>query len=427
MRRVVKTIAGLVATLLLVAASGSAAFAQGSPVTVPTVTVPTPPSLPPGIPTVDPPVDPSAPPPPPVPAIPDPSPQVAVVMAKLHVLDTQTALTAAQAALDASKGDEARVRAQRDAAMQDRDAKRQVLTAVATDAYVNGGTDGTGADPLAEYVPVESQRLLTSSAVDLDVSRLHDAEDRLRAAERALADAVAKSVASQAARDAAQADVDSANQAVRDAQKLTNTADVSPTVMGDPVLTADEIVGWYKAQGITGYVGAVDLATMAGYYIDEGKAEQIRGDIAFAQSIVETGAFTSPLTTHNNFAGIGACDSCPTGFDFASPQLGVRAQAQLLHAYADKTLRVASLANPAVGSNPDHLSVRGCCTTWNKLTGTWASDPNYGPKLMTVYLSMLQYALTERSKPPPPDPASLPSLGPTPLPTLGSLGNLNPR
>jgi hypothetical protein len=105
------------------------------------------------------------------------------------------------------------------------------------------------------------------------------------------------------------------------------------------------------------------------------------------------------LTTHNNFAGIGACDSCPTGFDFATPLAGVRAQAQLLHAYADNALRIATLANPAVGSNPDRLSVRGCCPTWNKLTGTWATDPNYGPKLMTVYLSMLQFALVDRTRP----------------------------
>ncbi len=78
-------------------------------------------------------------------------------------------------------------------------------------------------------------------------------------------------------------------------------------------------------------------------------AEGVRGDVAFAQAMVETGAFTSPLTRHNNFAGIGACDSCPTGFDFDSPQLGVRAQMQLLHAYADKSLTILSLANPAVG------------------------------------------------------------------------------
>jgi hypothetical protein len=85
---------------------------------------------------------------------------------------------------------------------------------------------------------------------------------------------------------------------------------------------------------------------------------------------------------------------------------------QLLHAYADKSLSIMDLANPAVGANPDHLSVRGCCPTWNRLTGTWATDPNYGPKIMTVYLSMLQYALAQRTAlaasgaAPPPAPSS---------------------
>jgi hypothetical protein len=323
-------------------------------------------------------------------------------MAQLHVLDVQKVLETAQATLAAAKANEAGVRTRRDAVKRDRDDRRQVLTDVATDAYVNGGIDDAGMEQtMAEYLPVESARLLTTSAIDRNVTRLREAEDRLQAAERALADAVAKTGQANAASAAAQAAVDEAVLAVSDARRLTNAKDVSPTVLGEAVLTADEIVGWYKAQGIVGYVGGVDLATMAGFYLEEGTAEKVRGDVAFAQSVVETGAFTSPLTTHNNFAGIGACDSCPTGFDFPTPRQGVRAQAQLLHAYADKTLRVSSLANPAVGSDPDRLSVRGCCTTWNKLTGTWATDPNYGPKLMTVYLSMLQFALQERTTPPP--------------------------
>jgi hypothetical protein len=338
----------------------------------------------------------------------DPSPQVAVLIAQLHVFDAQKALETAQAALDSAKADEARARAARDAAQRDRDAKRQVLADVAVDAYVNGGVDDAGMLPtMEEYLPVESARLLTSSAIDRNEARLRDAEDRLRSAERALSDSVGKSNQASAARDAAQGAVDEGVLAVSDARRLTNAKDVSPAVMSDPVLTAEEIVGWYTKQGVVGYVAGVDLATLVSFYIDEGKAEQIRGDVAFAQSIVETGAFTSPLTTHNNFAGIGACDSCPTGYDFATPQQGVRAQAQLLHAYADKTLRISTLANPAVGSNPDRLSVRGCCTTWNRLTGTWATDPNYGPKLMTVYLSMLQFALEQRTHPPPPAPAPL--------------------
>jgi hypothetical protein len=325
----------------------------------------------------------------------------------LHVLDVQKALETAQVALDIATADEARTRVVRDAAKHDRDDRRQVLTDVAVNAYVNGGVDNAGVTPtMEEYLPIESARLLTGRAVDHDQAQLRDAEDHLRSAERTLADFVAKRTQAETARDAARAATDEAVLAVSDARRLTNAKDVSPTVLGDAVLTADEVIGWYNAKGIVGYAGRVDLATLVGYYLDEGKAEQVRGDVAFAQSVIETGAFTSPLTTHNNFAGIGACDSCPTGYDFATPQQGARAQAQLLHAYADKTLSLSTLANPAVGSNPDRLSVRGCCTTWNKLTGTWATDPNYGPKLMTVYLSMLEFALARRTQPPPADPAA---------------------
>jgi hypothetical protein len=430
MERVVRAFAAAVAVFLAVVVPASAALAQTDPdpsvspaPETPAVDPATSPpvSLPPGIPTVDPPIDPSdpnaaeLPPPPP---LDDPSPKVAVVMAQLHVLDVQKMFDQSQGVLEAAKRDEATTRSARDIAQRDRDAKRQVLTDLATDAYVNGGVEDIGIEPtMSEYLPEESARLLTTNAVDRNVTRLKEAEDRLQATERILANAVARSASAQAVRDAAQAALDEATLAVSEARRLTNAKDVSPTVLGDPVLTAEELVGWYKAQGITGYAGAVDITKLAGFYIEEGTAEKIRGDVAFAQSIVETGAFTSPLTTHNNFAGIGACDSCPTGFDFPSPQLGVRAQAQLLHAYADKTLRMFSLAHPAIGSNPDQLGVRGCCPTWNKLTGTWATDPNYGPKLMTVYLSMLQYAFTERTKPPPESPAGT-GTGPGPLPAI---------
>jgi hypothetical protein len=322
-------------------------------------------------------------------------------MAQLHVLDAQKALDLSQVSLDAARADEARARAVRDAAQRDRDAKRQTLTDAVTNAYVRGGidSDSSAATTMAEYMPMESARVLASSAIDRTKVLLREAESRLTAAERVLSDAQARSAQAQSARDAASVALDDATRSVSDARRLTSARDVSPSVMGDPVLTADEIAAWYTSNHIVGYAVSVDLATLTGYYIDEGKAEQVRGDVAFAQSIVETGAFTSPLTTHNNFAGIGACDSCPTGYDFVSPQAGVRAQAQLLHAYADRTLRIATLANPAVGSNPDHLTVRGCCPTWNRLTGTWATDPNYGPKLMTVYLSMLQFTYAARTKP----------------------------
>ncbi|HEV3226250.1 MAG TPA: glucosaminidase domain-containing protein [Acidimicrobiales bacterium] len=406
MGNAVKATAAALAVVLALLVPASAVSAQNAPPAEPITTVPAgpPPSVPPDLPVVTPqtilPTDPSAPPPEPVPVLPDPSPQVAVVMAKLKVLDLQRIVGLAQAILDRATVAEAKVRAARDAAQRDREAKRFTLTDAVTNAYVRGGIDGTSIEPETadEYVPAQSARLLAGSAIDRDQRLVQTADDRLRAADNALAAAQGRKSQAQITHDFAQSALDSANTDVTDARRLTSSQDVSPTVVGDPMLTADEIVAWYKAEGVVGYVAGVDLQTLAGDYLDEGSAEKVRGDVAFAQSIVETGAFTSPLTTHNNFAGIGACDTCATGFDFPSPLLGVRAQAQLLHAYADKSVRASNLANPAIGSDPDTLGVRGCCPTWNKLTGTWASDPNYGPKLMTVYLSMLQYTLTQRTQ-----------------------------
>ena len=177
----------------------SAAFAQAAP----DPSTPTPPSLPPGIPTVDPPVDPAAPPAPPVVPLADPSPKVAVVMAQLHVLDAQKAVDTADAALVLAKADEARVRSTRDAARNDRDDKRATLTAVATDAYVRGGLDVVGAEPttMDEYLPAASARLFTGRAIDRDQTVLRDAEDRLRAAEGVLSDAVGRTGQAQATRE----------------------------------------------------------------------------------------------------------------------------------------------------------------------------------------------------------------------------------
>jgi hypothetical protein len=327
------------------------------------------------------------------------------------MLDLQKALTDAQAVLDQATALEAKVTAIYNEAVSNRDAKRKALTDAATTAYVQGGVDAVAdraQDSAADEVSVESARMLAGSAIDYTHEQLVRAEVKLSAATAVLRTAQRHTFEARFVRDAAQREIDDANASLELARKTAAApgADVSPTVLGAPTLTMEEIVGWYQTKGVFGYAAGVDLQTLAGYYLFEGAAEGVRGDVAFAQAMVETGAFTSPLTRHNNFAGIGACDSCPTGFDFGSPQLGARAQMQLLHAYADKGLSILDLANPAVGSDPDHLSVRGCCPTWNKLTGTWATDPNYGPKIMTIYLSMLQYAFDHRSTPPPAPPAS---------------------
>jgi hypothetical protein len=175
--------------------------------------------------------------------------------------------------------------------------------------------------------------------------------------------------------------------------------DSSPSILGPSALDAAQLVAWF---GTSGYIDltATPIGQLAQWYIDEGSREGVRGDIAFAQAVLETGGFSSPdAVTLNNYAGIGHCDSCAAGWAFPSPQLGVRGQIQLLRAYAQPGLTAAQLADPPAitGVTPEKQGVRGCCDTWQSLTGVWATNPIYGPVILDLYQSMLGSALGRRS------------------------------
>ena len=124
---------------------------------------------------------------------------------------------------------------------------------------------------------------------------------------------------------------------VRDAQKVLSAAGAVP-VMGSTQLNARQMAGWFRTTGATPRLAPfTTIDDIAALYIDEGAAEDVRGDFAFAQAIIETGSFT--VAAGNNYSGIGVCDSCTGGYVFATPRDGVRAQIQLLRNYADPTAR----------------------------------------------------------------------------------------
>lgn len=80
------------------------------------------------------------------------------------------------------------------------------------------------------------------------------------------------------------------------------------------------------------------VVKMIPLYIAEGTVEGVRGDIAFAQSCLETGDFTffnSAVTfNQNNFCGLGVTKTGMKGNSFKTPAEGIRAQIQHLQAYA---------------------------------------------------------------------------------------------
>ena len=116
-------------------------------------------------------------------------------------------------------------------------------------------------------------------------------------------------------------------------QKLLDDA-ATITVMGDSELTGDQIAAWFTARGVHYQLsGDTTIGELADLFVEEGAAEHVRGDIAFAQAMLETGSFAH--ATDNNYGGIGACDSCNGEIPFPTPRDGVRGQIQMLKNYAD--------------------------------------------------------------------------------------------
>ena len=168
-----------------------------------------------------------------------------------------------------------------------------------------------------------------------------------------------------------------------------------PSILGSPVLSAAEMAGWFASTGAVAGT-AVPVSQLASDYIAAGKLTGVRGDVAFAQSVLETGYFSFPANgqdpaAYNNFAGIGACNSCKHGWKFSSASAGVLAQERLLREYA------GNFSGSGVKQGPNEPVKRsvtsGCCQTWMALSGVWASNPNYGYEILSVYKEMLDWVV----------------------------------
>lgn len=162
--------------------------------------------------------------------------------------------------------------------------------------------------------------------------------------------------------------------------------DGSPSILGASTLSVVELKAWWDNTG-RGQPPRLGLAIddLIAVYLSEGLAEGVRGDLAFAQAVGETGYFTNSDTSINNFAGIAHYDGQASGRAFTSPVIGVRAHIQLLKKYAGGN--TVALANPDVSPGSG-----ASATTWAGLAGTWATSPAYWTLLSGVYGSMLAHA-----------------------------------
>lgn len=185
----------------------------------------------------------------------------------------------------------------------------------------------------------------------------------------------------------------SATLAVREVKQEQPVSPTEPEgyhrIAGEAVATAAQMVAYIKAKRPDVEQSVIDMIPL---YLTEGKTEGIAGDIAFAQSCIETGNFAFPPETcavtlgQNNFAMMGVTATFAKGESFATPQLGIRAQIQHLKAYANSEPLSGECVDPRF-----HLVSRGSApyVEWlgqpdNPKGKGWATAKGYGARILAV-------------------------------------------
>lgn len=268
--------------------------------------------------------------------------------------------------------------------------------------YTRGGSGPLAPLSIDSRQDLQSGRSYTVAVTSVD-DRLVDQLDRLRQAlERDRQQRLDTIAALEDSRVQLQADRARIDLLRVQEQMLIDTWG-AVTVMGRSEMTPGQIADFYSSTAIRHRLpeGLV-MTDLARLYVEEGELAGVRGDIAFAQSMIETGSFTE---FHGyNFSGIGVCDSCTGGYLFDAARDGVRAQMQLLRSYADPTSRAADLPVPLspvlYGTDPvdsarrfDTFFLKGAAPVWNEMGGgNWATDPVYAGKVLRMYARMLAHA-----------------------------------
>lgn len=178
-------------------------------------------------------------------------------------------------------------------------------------------------------------------------------------------------------------------------------------IMGTARLSPEQLVAWFNGRQPRpggSYAASVPVEALARYFVEEGAAEGVTGDIAFIQSIVETSwfRFTGLVApSANNFGGIGATDANPQPATFPDPRTGVRAQIQHLRAYGDPSAvmcAVPPLSNACVDPRFDLVVPKGKAPTWNQLGhGNWAGASTYGTSIVRLYDEARSFGLSSAS------------------------------
>ncbi len=179
------------------------------------------------------------------------------------------------------------------------------------------------------------------------------------------------------------------------------------SIIGTQVASAEQMAAYALSMNPSPKISGTMLE-LAKMFLEEGAAEGVRGDIAFAQACKETGYFAyggTALPEWNNYSGLGvtgvaynpaSSSEVPfadgvvviknssgdsVGVKFSEPRLGVRAQIQHLKGYATTEALKQASADPRYS-----LITKGKAPNWVDLNGIWAvPGPNYGQEILAIY------------------------------------------
>jgi hypothetical protein len=313
-----------------------------------------------------------------------------------------------------------RLHADADATNRQLDSTRTLLRQAAAEAYIHAG-DAQLMDAISSYLDTTSivdagsqlhvlgtlgsnEKTLLDQYLALKQRVDHEVEEITAVSEHAAAtvrNAQAHLTALRATIDDSRTRIAVALAGISNFETAATSA-TSP-ILGPSRLSAKQMADFVVAQHYTTNI-TVPILELAQDYLDEGARTGVRGDVAFAQSILETGGFANPgsAATNNNFAGIGWCDSCKHGFDFPDARTGVRAQLQLLRIYVDPKFPDSTYKDPILLPGTLTLGFRGKVQTWWDLWGTWATGALYGQRVYDIYERMVAFSLTD------PDPKPVP-------------------
>lgn len=185
------------------------------------------------------------------------------------------------------------------------------------------------------------------------------------------------------------------------------------SIMGEAMASAAQLRAWMeretpRLQAKMRSMGRemLPIPDLAELYLRIGAEYGVRGDVAFAQAVKETGYFQftgSVQPFQNNYCGLWAVGSPCSGSEplngadgtrvrfqsgvhgaiFASPEAGVEAHIQHLYAYATRAPLPAgkTLVDPRFT-----LVSRGSAPTWQALNARWAvPGTTYGQSILKDY------------------------------------------